>query len=176
MKERISSENIVQEYVNLVARKASYQNQIVQYNEIMKKSEKVEDIIRVQEQIDRVQTDLDRLEGRMRYLNNRIDLSAITVNLAEQEPVGGDPGHSFITTINAGISGLLGMIDVLIVALFTLLPLIIIAAAGYGAYRWDQSKKTEKVAAAPRGKHHRKTRINHFFYPGTGSSEGIGKN
>lgn len=84
----------------------------------------------------------------MRYLNNRIDLSTVTVNLEEQEPVGGDPGHSFITTVNTGILGLAGMIDFLIVALFTLLSLIIIGAAGYGVYKWYQSKKTWKVAVA----------------------------
>lgn len=141
-----SGEDVTAEYVDLLAQKTSYQNQIAQYNEIMKKSEKVEDIITVQEQIDRVQTSLDRLEGRIRYLDNRIDLSTITVNMAEKEPVGGEPGHSFIRTINEGISGLVGMIDFLIVALFTLLPLIIIGAAGYGAYRWYQSKKIKGEA------------------------------
>jgi hypothetical protein len=140
-----NGEDVTAEYVDLLAQKASYQNQIAQYNEIMKKSEKVEDIIKVQEQIDRVQTSLDRLEGRMRYLDNRIDLATITVNLAEKEPVGGEPGHSFVRTINEGISGLVDMIDFLIVALFTLLPLIIIGAAGYGAYRWYQSKKGKGV-------------------------------
>ncbi|MEI7433727.1 MAG: DUF4349 domain-containing protein [Methanomicrobiales archaeon] len=145
-----NGEDVTAEYVDLLAQKASYQNQIAQYNEIMKKSEKVEDIIKVQEQIDRVQTSLDRLEGRIRYLNNRIDLSTITVNLAEKEPVGGNTGYSFTTTINEGISGLVGMIDFLIVALFTLLPVIIIGAAGYGVYRWQQSKKTVKGAAPPK--------------------------
>lgn len=144
-----NGEDVTAEYVDLLAQKASYQNQIAQYNEIMKKSVKVEDIIKVQEQIDRVQTSLDRLEGRMRYLDNRIDLSTVTVTLAEKEPVGGEPGHSFIRTINEGISGLVGMIDFLIVALFTLLPLIIIGAAGYGAYRWYQSGKV-KGAAPPK--------------------------
>ena len=141
-----NGEDVTAEYVDLLAQKASYQNQIAQYKEIMKKSVKVEDIITVQEQIDRVQTSLDRLEGRMRYLNNRIDLSTITVNLAEKEPVGGNTGYSFITTINEGISGLVGMINFLIVALFTLLPLILIGAAGYGVYRWHQSKKSGKGA------------------------------
>jgi hypothetical protein len=140
-------DDVTAEYVDLLAQKASYQNQLAQYNEIMKKSQKVEDIIKVQEQIDRVQTSLDRLEGKMRYLDNRIDLATITVSLSEKVPVGGEPGHSFIRTINEGISGLVGMIDFLIVALFTLLPLIIIGVAVYGVYLWYQSKKAKKGAA-----------------------------
>jgi len=33
------------------------------------------------------------------------------------------------------------MIDTLIILVFTLLPLIIIGAAGYGVYRWHKGKK-----------------------------------
>ena len=134
-------EDVTEEYVDLQAQKTSYQNQLAQYNAIMKQSTKVEDIIKVQEQIDRVQTELDRLEGRLKYLNSRVDYSTITVNLQEPEPVGGDSGHSFITTINEGITGFFGMIDAIVVILFTILPLIIIGAAGYGIYRWHKGKK-----------------------------------
>jgi len=134
-------EDVTEEYVDLQAQKTSYQNQLAQYNAIMKQSTKVEDIIKVQEQIDRVQTELDRLEGRLKYLNSRIDLSTITVSLQEPEPVGGDTGHNFISTINDGISGFLGMIDAIIIVLLTLLPLIILGGIGYWVYRWQKGKK-----------------------------------
>jgi len=96
----------------------------------------VKDIIAVQEQIDRVQTELDRLDGRLKYLNNRIDVSTITVYLEEPEPVGGQAGHDFVSTINEGIAGFIGMIDALIILLFTLLPLLILGGIGYGVYRY----------------------------------------
>ncbi|MFA6362182.1 DUF4349 domain-containing protein [Methanoregula sp.] len=140
------SQDVTEEYVDLVAQKTSYQNQLAQYNTIMKKAENVEDVITVQQQIDRVQTELDRLEGRLKYLNSRVDLSTITVTLQEPEPVGGETGHNFVSTLNEGIAGFLGMIDALIVILFTLLPLIIIGGAAYGIYRW---KKGKKPAAVP---------------------------
>ena len=139
-------QDVTEEYVDLQAQKTSYQNQLAQYNEIMKKAVKVDDVITVQQQIDRVQTQLNRLEGRLRYLDSRIDLSTITVNLQEPEPVGGDTGHNFVSTINEGISGFFGMIDAVIIIFFTLLPLIIIGGAGYGIYRW---KKSKKVADLP---------------------------
>nr|WP_320161446.1 DUF4349 domain-containing protein [uncultured Methanoregula sp.] len=134
-------EDVTEEYVDIQAQRTSYQNQLAQYNAIMKQSTKVEDIIKVQEQIDRVQTELNRLDGRLKYLNSRIDYSTITVNLQEPEPVGGDSGHSFISTINEGIAGFFGMIDTIIVILFTVLPIIIIGAAGYLVYRWHKGKK-----------------------------------
>ncbi len=138
-------QDVTEEYVDLQAQQTSYQNQLAQYNTIMKQSQKVEDIIAVQEQIDRVQTELDRLAGRLKYLNSRIDFSTITINLQEPEPVGGETGHSFLTTINSGIAGFFGMIDFIIIVLFSLLPLIIIGGAAYGIYRWRKGKKPLKV-------------------------------
>jgi hypothetical protein len=136
-----SGEDVTEQYIDLEARKTSYTNQLAQYNAIMKQSTQVEDIIKVQEQIDRVQTELDRLNGRLNYLNSRIDLATITVYLQEPEPVGGQAGHDFVSTINDGIAGFLGMIDALIILVFTLLPLIIIGAIGYWVYKWNKGRK-----------------------------------
>ena len=138
-----SGQDVTEEYVDLQAQKTSYTNQLAQYNAIMKQSTTVEDIIKVQEQIGQVQTQLDQLNGRLNYLNNRIDLATITVYLQEPEPVGGQTGHDFVATLNDGISGFFGMIDTIIVFLLTILPLIIIAAVGYGIYRWKKNKKTQ---------------------------------
>jgi hypothetical protein len=139
-------EDVTEEYVDIQAQKTSYQNQLAQYSEIMKKAVKVSDVIEIQQQIDRVQTELNRLEGRLKYLNSRIDMSTITVNLQEPEPVGGETGHNFVTAINEGIAGFLGMIDFIIILIFTLLPVIILGIIGYGIYRW---RKGNQPATAP---------------------------
>lgn len=140
-------EDVTEEYVDIQAQKTSYQNQLAQYNEIMKKAVKVSDVIEIQQQIDRVQTELNRLEGRLKYLNSRIDMSTITVTLQEPEPVGGETGYNFVTTINEGIAGFFGMIDFIIILLFTLLPLIILGAIGYGIYRWRKGNQPAKAPA-----------------------------
>jgi hypothetical protein len=142
-------QDVTEEYVDLQAQKTSYQNQLAQYNEIMKKAVKVEDVVTIQQQIDRVQTELNRLEGRMRYLNSQIDLSTITIHLQEPEPVGGESGHNFISTINEGIAGFFGMIDAIIIVLFTLLPLIVVVVAGYGIYRWRKGITTPEQKELP---------------------------
>jgi hypothetical protein len=112
----------------------------------------VEDVITVQQQIDRVQIQLNRLEGRLKYLDSRIDLSTITVNLQEPEPVGGQSAHNFVSTINEGISGFFGMIDAVIIIFLTLLPIIIIGGAGYGIYRWRKGKKVVETSKPEEGK------------------------
>jgi hypothetical protein len=141
--------DVTEEYVDLQAQKTSYQNQLAQYNEIMKKAVKVEDVIVIQQQIDRVQTELNRLEGRLKFLDSQVDFSTITISLQEPEPVGGESGHNFVTTINEGIAGFFGMIDAIIIILFTLLPLIIVGVAVYGIYRWRKGTVPEEKHELP---------------------------
>jgi hypothetical protein len=143
----INAEDITEEYVDLQAQKGSLERQLEQYNRILEKTETVEDVLKTQVQIGRVQTELDRLEGRLRYLDNRIDLATITVFLQEPAPLGGDTGHSFISAVNSGIQGFLATIDGIIIAFFTLLPLIILAVLGYGIYRWRKGKSAHSAPA-----------------------------
>jgi hypothetical protein len=144
--------DVTEEYVDLQAQKTSYQNQLAQYNEIMKRAAEVEDVIVIQQQIDRVQTELNRLEGRLKYLNSQIDFSTITINLQEPEPVGGQSGHTFVSTINEGIAGFFGMIDAIIIIVLTLLPLIIAGVAVYMIYRWRKGLKAQKKPELPENK------------------------
>ncbi len=140
-------EDVTEQYVDVQAQISSYQNQLAQYNEIMKKAVKVSDVIEIQQQIDQVQTNLNRLQGQLKYLNSRIDLSTITVTLQEPEPVGGETGYNFVTTINEGIAGFFGMVDFIVILFFTLLPVIILGAVGYGIYRWRKGSQPVKAPA-----------------------------
>ena len=142
-------QDVTEEYVDLQAQKTSYENQLAQYNQIMKRATNVSDVIEIQQQIDRVQTKLNQLEGRLRYLNSRIDLSTITVSLQEPEPLGGESGPSFISALNEGIAGFFGMIYGMIVIALTLLPLIIFCAVVYGIYRWRKGRQPVTAPAEP---------------------------
>jgi len=136
MAESVTAEDVTEQYVDLQAQKGALERQLAQYNLVLQKALTVEDILATQTQIERVQVELDRLEGRLRYLDNRIDLATITVSLTEPAPIGGDTAHGFVPALNAGIAGFFSMIDALIVLFFTLLPLGILGAAAVGGYRW----------------------------------------
>jgi hypothetical protein len=128
-------QDVTAEYVDVQAQITAYENQIAQYNLIMKNATKVEDVLAIQQQIDDVQTNLDRVNGQMKYLNSQVDYATITVSLQEPAPVGGTQGHDFVSAINEGIDGFFGVIDAIIVFVISVLPLIIIVAVAYIGYR-----------------------------------------
>jgi hypothetical protein len=139
--------DVTEQYIDLTIQNESYHNQLENYYRLMDTATKVEDIIKIQEQIDQITLSLNRIEGQLRYLDSQIDLSTITVNLQEPEPVGGETGYNIVTAINEGIAAFFGMISALIVLVFALIPLIILGIIVYFVYRWYQKRKA--AAAAP---------------------------
>ncbi len=143
--QNVNTQDVTEEYVDLQARLDALEHQYEQYSRIMEKAETVEDILRVQVEMERVQVEIERITGRMRYLDNRIDLATITVSLHEPTPVGADVGHDFAAVFNSAIEAFLFTIDAIIILFFMLLPLIMISGGCYGIYRWRKSKKKEKT-------------------------------
>lgn len=141
----VNNEDLTEEYVDLQARLSALEHQYEQYSRIMEKAEEVEDILRVQVEMERVQVEIERITGRMRYLDNRIDLATITVSLREPTPVGADVGHDFAEVFNTAIEGFLFTIDAIIILFFMLLPLILIGGGCYGIYRWRRKNKARKI-------------------------------
>ena len=68
LREKISGQDVTEEYVDLEAQLRAKKALEAQFLEIMKQARKVEDALSVQEKLSEVRTEIERLEGRRRYL------------------------------------------------------------------------------------------------------------
>lgn len=137
-----SAQDVTEEYIDLNAQKRALTTQLEQYNRILTQAVNVSEILEVQREIERVQVDLDRIVGRMKYLENRISFSTVTITLSEPAQVITSSGQSVASVINEGISGFIEMITFLIIFVMTILPLIIIGTVVYLMYRqWNKKKQ-----------------------------------
>lgn len=144
------AQDVTEQYVDVQAQITAYQNQIAQYNLIMKNATKVEDVLSIQQQIDEVQTNLDRVIGTMKYLNSQIDYATITVTLQQPQPVVAPQGHDFVSVIDEGIAGFFGVIDAIIVFIITVLPLGIIGCIVYvGYWLWKRNRPAQPKTSEP---------------------------
>src|SRR6185369_4830381 len=76
--EKISGQDVSEEYLDLEARLRTKKALEAQFLEIMKQARKVQDALDVQSQLADVRTEIERLEGRRRFLENQAALSTIT--------------------------------------------------------------------------------------------------
>lgn len=85
--ESTSGQDVTEQYTDLQAQLRNAKAQEEEYLRIMKKAEKVEEILMVQERLGQVRGQIESLEGRMKYLENVTSFSTIQVSLSEERVI-----------------------------------------------------------------------------------------
>lgn len=84
LQDQVSSEDVTEQYVDLRARLRHYKSQETQLLAIMGQARKISDILVVRDQLSSIQQEIERLSGQLRFLENRVDLSTITVTICQK--------------------------------------------------------------------------------------------
>ena len=84
--ERITSDDVTDEYVDLAARISSQKQLEQQYLEILKRAATVKDALEVQKQLAEVRTEIERMQGRQLLLDKESSFSTLTVHLSNAVP------------------------------------------------------------------------------------------
>lgn len=83
--ENTSAQDVTEEYTDLSAKLKNLVATETQLLEIMKKAEKIEDILAVQKQLTSTRDEIERTKGRMQYLEQTSETSLITVQLTQSK-------------------------------------------------------------------------------------------
>lgn len=62
---------------------------------LLDRAERIEDILRIERELNRTQSEIDRLEGRMKYLKGQVDYASIELS-AEKQKTYGPLGYFFM--------------------------------------------------------------------------------
>lgn len=77
----ISEEDVTEEYYDIEARLNNARKVQERLFDLLRRAYKVEDVLRVEKEIERVGEKIETLEGRIRYLNSKTDYARITVTI-----------------------------------------------------------------------------------------------
>jgi hypothetical protein len=86
LSKEIGTEEVTEEYVDLSSRKRNLQREEERLLELLKRAGKVSDLLEVEQTLARVRGEIEQISGRMRYLENRVSLSTLTVSLEGPQP------------------------------------------------------------------------------------------
>jgi len=141
--ESTNSQDVTQEYTDLQAQLRNLEATEAQYLEILKKAEKVEDILAVQRELSNVRGQIEQVKGRIQYIERTSDMALIDVNLTKVKPIGGT-AWSALETLKSAARGLVSfgkaLADVLIwVAIFSPIWIIILVVVLYFT-RWRKAR------------------------------------
>jgi len=127
IQEKVSGQDVSEEYLDLEARIRTKKALEAQFLEIMKQARKVSDALEVQSQLADVRTEIERLEGRRRFLENQSALSTITAMLQMPAPLVAATttgfGHSIKQTFGDAVDTAASIILFVIQAVIVLVPI-----------------------------------------------------
>ena len=128
--ERITSDDVTDEYVDLAARGASQKQLEQQYLEILKRAVTVKDAMEVQRELAGVRAEIERMQGRQQLLEKESAFSTLTVHLTCAVPRIAATSRDFSGTVQRAWSDALSSsLDLLsdgIRLLGFLLPIIVL--------------------------------------------------
>ncbi len=144
----ISARDVTEEFVDLTTRLNSKRNALGRYMEIMKKANKVKDIVELEEAIRNLQEEIESTEGKLRYLNDCVNYSTLNLTISTEKDFTYRPAKrdSFIEKFKETVAeGWFGLID-FILGLFGLWPyLFLIVPLYFVIRRWIKRRKARKV-------------------------------
>lgn len=84
--ENITGQDITQSYYDTDARVNNLRQQETRLLEILKMANNVDEILKIENELNRVRTEIDQLTGQLQTWDNMIRLSLVQVHLIEEEP------------------------------------------------------------------------------------------
>lgn len=101
----ITSQDVSEEFVDLQARIKSKKASEETYQNILRSSKKIEDVLNVQSHLREIREEIEAAEGRLRYLADQVSLSTVTVSFYENQPIAAanEAGDGFGTRVKVAL-------------------------------------------------------------------------
>lgn len=84
----IRSTDVTDQYNDLTVRLENAEKTRQRYMELLQKAHTIDEVLRVEREIDRITLDIEQLKGKLAVLNDEVSFSSITVNIHEKTKPG----------------------------------------------------------------------------------------
>ena len=149
----VNGQDVTEDFIDLEARIKTQKALELQFLDIMKQADTVQEAMEVQRQIAGVRTDIEKLEWRKRFLENRSSLSTITVNIQAPKVIAVNPtgvGHSVRDAVSDSLELATGMFVFFVRTVIVMMPILIFVVLPAGLvlrYAWRRAKRIRLAQA-----------------------------
>jgi len=150
-KDEIKSKNIrtrdvTEEFVDLSTRLSSKKDYLKQYTVLLSKATKIKEILEIQEKIRNLQEEIESTEGRLRYLNDQVTFSTLSINLYKEIEYVYKPAQKdrFTERAKSGLGTGWDIIVGIVVFLINIWSVLLLLILGFFFVRWRVRKRKGK--------------------------------
>jgi hypothetical protein len=132
LSKNISSEDVTEEYTDVSIKLGNKKIYLEKYRDLLKKAGSTKDMLEIQEKIRGLEDEIDIAEGRLRFIDDRVDYSTLNLELYKEKVrssatskigFGSRFGDSFTEGWNSFVTFILGIISFW--PFFLLIPLLV---------------------------------------------------
>lgn len=84
---KVNATNVTEEFLDIQTRLENKRNYLKRYKDLLSKAKSVNEILNIEENIRQLMEEIESKEGRLKYLNDQVDLSTLHVVLFKEYPV-----------------------------------------------------------------------------------------
>jgi hypothetical protein len=138
----VTAKDVTNQYVDLKAHLQNLVGRRVVLRDLLARTTTIGESLTVYNELNDVQLQIDQIQGQLRYLNNQVAVSTLTVDLREASAPDGTSetqrdihNPSLSRAWDRAVQGFFGIIATIVVGLGYLVPVAVIAGLGYGIVR-----------------------------------------
>lgn len=109
-RKEISAQDVSEEFVDLEARLKAKQTLENRYLELLSKANKVSEILEIEKELANIREEIEAKQGRLQYLQNRVSMSTISIEMYTEKPQGTGTtvsyGSKMWNALKSGFNGL----------------------------------------------------------------------
>ena len=138
----ITSQDVTAEFIDLDARLKAKRVLENRYLELLKKANKVTEMLEIEKQLSVIREEIETKEGQLNYMQNQVSYSTITIAFYKSVAAASGTTESYGTKIWTAIKSGFNSLSSLFITLLSIWPFIlIIIALGYFIKKRFKSKK-----------------------------------
>jgi hypothetical protein len=140
----LKGEDITEDFVDLQARLRNLESQEGRLNEILAMGTTVEEVLKVEKELERVRGGIEGLTGEIQYLESRVELATITVllNVSAELKAEWLPKVDWRAPVTAGLGALFTILQGLLSIAIVLGPFVAIGVPTYYLYKRVNGTRT----------------------------------
>ncbi len=83
---KVNVNDVTEEFLDIETRLENKRKYLKRYKELLEKAKNVNEILSIEENIRQLMEEIESKEGRLKYLNDQVDLSTLRINLFKEYP------------------------------------------------------------------------------------------
>lgn len=135
----VNVKDVTEEFLDIQARLKTKKELEARFLELLKKANTVTEVLEIEKQIAALRSDIESVEGRLKYLENQVSLSTLTMTFYESTPVYTEFSKEFKEGFRNGWDNLIWFF-VLLTNIWPFILLGLLLLIGLSAYRKQKRK------------------------------------